>query len=70
MDRRNRFDSKEIGDWNRFTGNTIGAYLALVPSDHSSSASRSPGAITKTGNTHSRRLIANVAVARELAGWC
>ncbi|PCC25517.1 IS110 family transposase [Glutamicibacter sp. BW78] len=115
----------EVGDWYRFTGKTIGAYLGLVPSEHSSGASRSLGSITKTGNTHARRLlveaawhhrrnyqpsremrarwdkadeasrvrghqgnhrlhhqwekfearkkrrvIANVAVARELAGWC
>ncbi|WP_458113365.1 IS110 family transposase [Arthrobacter sp. R1-13] len=116
----------EIGDWHRFTGATIGAYLGLVPTEHSSGASRSLGSITKTGNTHARRLlveaawhhrrpydnpsrlmrsrweeassearirghagnrrlhnrwigylerrkrpvIANVAVARELAGWC
>jgi transposase len=115
----------EIGDWDRFTGASIGAYLGLVPSEHSSGASRSQGPITKTGNGHVRRLlveaawhhrkpyrptailrrrwqlappaavaraqcgnhrlhqrwtgyadrgkrpvIANVAVARELAGWC
>ena len=115
----------EIGDWERFTGAGIGAYLGLVPSEHSSGASRSQGSITKTGNEHVRRLlveaawhhrkpyrptavlrrrwelappaavaraqagnhrlhrrwigyaerkkrpvIANVAVARELAGWC
>lgn len=116
----------EIGDWERFTGAGIGAYLGLVPSEHSSGASRAQGGITKTGNTHVRRLlveaawhhrttyrgpgvilqrrwdqapaaararghagnqrlhqrwvnlnlrkkrpvIANVAVARELAGWC
>jgi transposase len=116
----------EIGDWDRFTGSSIGAYLGLVPSEHSSGQTRSQGAITKTGNTHVRRLlveaawhhrstyrgpglvlqrrwdqapapararahagnqrlharwvnynlrkkrsvIANVAVARELAGWC
>jgi len=115
----------EIGDWDRFTGASIGAYLGLVPSEHSSGASRSQGGITKTGNSHARRLlveaawhhrkpyrptailrrrweqsppaavaraqagnhrlhrrwvtytdhrkrpvIANVAVARELAGWC
>jgi transposase len=115
----------EIGDWDRFTGASIGAYLGLVPSEHSSGASRSQGGITKTGNGHARRLlveaawhhrkpyrptailrrrwqlappsavargqagnhrlhrrwatyterkkrpvIANVAVARELAGWC
>ncbi len=115
----------EIGDWERFTGASIGAYLGLVPSEHSSGQSRSQGGITKTGNTHVRRLlveaawhhrtpyrpsvvlqrrwdratpaararahagnqrlharwvtfnlrkkrgvVANVAVARELAGWC
>ena len=115
----------EIGDWQRFTGNSIGAFVGLIPSEHSSGASRSQGSITKTGNTHARRLlveaawhhrpryrpgkvmrdrwelaspaarargdagnqrlhqrwngfterrkrpvIANVAVARELAGWC
>ena len=115
----------EIGDWERFTGAGIGAYLGLVPSEHSSGQSRAQGAITKTGNAHVRRLlveaawhhrttyhpgvvlrrrwdqapaaararghagnqrlhtrwvnmnlrkkkpvIANVAVARELAGWC
>lgn len=115
----------EIGDWHRFTGNTIGAFVGLVPSEYSSGASRVQGSITKTGNTHARRLlieaawhhraryrvgatmlarwdlaspaarargdegnrrlharwvrfddrhkravIANVAIARELAGWC
>ncbi len=116
----------EVGDWTRFTGNTIGAFLGLVPTEHSSGGSRSQGSITKAGNTHARRLlveaawhhkkpyrtpsktmrdrwqqapapararghagnirlhqrwlafqerkkrpvIANVAVARELAGWC
>lgn len=115
----------EIGDWHRFTGNTIGAFVGLVPCEHSSGASRVRGPITKTGNTHAWRLlvdaawhhrraycigrimrdrwdlapaaarargdasnrrlhnrwvrmlerkkrstIANVAIARELAGWC
>jgi transposase len=116
----------EVGDWHRFTGATIGAYLGLVPTEYSSGASRVQGSITKTGNTNARRLlveaawhhrpayrqpgatirarwqgaepaavarahagnqrlhsrwqtftarkkrpiIANVAVARELAGWC
>ena len=46
----------EIGDWDRFTGAGIGAYLGLVPSEHSSGASRSHGPITKTGNAHVRRL--------------
>jgi transposase len=115
----------EIGDWSRFTGNSIGSFVGLVPSEFSSGASRVQGSITKTGNTHARRLlveaawhhrgayrpgktmhdrwelapaaarargdagnrrlhqrwitfnlrkkrpvIANVAIARELAGWC
>ncbi len=115
----------EIGDWHRFTGSSIGAFVGLVPSEHSSGASRAQGPITKTGNTHARRLlveaawhhrarytagktmrdrwdlapaaarvrgdqgnrrlherwvkllqrrkrstVANVAIARELAGWC
>lgn len=115
----------EIGDWKRFTGNTIGSFVGLVPSESSSGSTRAQGPITKTGNGHARRLlveaawhhrpryhagavmqgrweqastaarargdlgnrrlhdrwvrfierrkrstIANVAVARELAGWC
>jgi transposase len=115
----------EIGDWHRFTGRTIGSYIGMVPTEHSSGGSRSQGSITKTGNGHARRLLveaawqhrpaytigatmrtrwdlapaaarirgdegnrrlhhrwvrfierrkrsvtANVAVARELAGWC
>jgi hypothetical protein len=115
----------EIGDWHRFTGNSIGSFVGLVPCEHSSGASRVQGSITKTGNGHARRLlveaawhhraryapgktmrdrwqlappaardrgdagnrrlharwvefavrrkrpvIANVAIARELAGWC
>ena len=115
----------EIGDWQRFTGSTIGSFVGLVPSECSSGTSRVQGSITKTGNTHVRRLlveaawhhrasyvagktmrdrwelaspaarargdagnrrlharwntfrarrkrhvVANVAIARELAGWC
>lgn len=115
----------EIGDWERFTGNSIGSFVGLVPSEYSSGSSRVQGAITKTGNRHARRLlieaawhhrpryhvgavmrgrwdqapaaarargddgnrrlhhrwvgflerrkrpvVANVAIARELAGWC
>ena len=47
----------EIGDWNRFTGATIASYLGLVPCEHSSGQTRSQGGITKTGNTHARRLL-------------
>ncbi len=115
----------EIGDWNRFTGAGIGAFVGLTPAEYSSGTSRTLGPITKTGNRHVRRLlveaawhhraryrpgktmrdrwalapaaaqargdqgnrrlhqrwlgfldrrkrdtIANVAIARELAGWC
>jgi hypothetical protein len=111
----------EIGDWNRFNGNTIGCLRKVTPSEYL----RAQGPITKTGNTHVRRLlveatwhhrpryhpgavmrarwdqasaaagargdegncrlhgrwvgflerrkrstVANVAIARELAGWC
>lgn len=51
----------EIGDWDRFTGSSIGAYLGLVPSESSSGESRSQGSITKTGNTHARRLLVEAA---------
>ncbi len=51
----------EIGDWDRFSGSSIGAYLGLVPSEHSSGQSRSQGAITKTGNSHVRRLLVEAA---------
>jgi transposase len=66
----------EIGDWKRFDGRSIGAYLGLVPSESSSGERRRQGAITKTGNTHARRLLVEAAwhhrrpssrVGRELA---
>jgi transposase len=51
----------ELGDWTRFTGSSIGAYLGLVPCEHSSGDSRRQGGITKTGNTHARRLLIEAA---------
>lgn len=51
----------EIGDWHRFTGNTIGSFVGLVPSEHSSGSSRVQGSITKAGNTHVRRLLVEAA---------
>jgi transposase len=51
----------EIGDWHRLTGRSIGAYLGLVPTEHSSGTTRSQGGITKTGNTHARRLLIEAA---------
>lgn len=51
----------EIGSSNRFTGNTIGAFVGLVPSERSSGVTRSQGSITKTGNGHARRLLVEAA---------
>ncbi len=51
----------ELGDWTRFTGNSIGSFVGLVPSEHSSGASRAQGSITKTGNGHARRLLVEAA---------
>lgn len=47
----------EINDWARFTPTTIGSFVGLVPSEYSSGTSRSQGGITRTGNTHARRLL-------------
>ena len=51
----------EIGDWQRFTGASIGAYLGLVPAEDSSGERRAQGPITKAGNTHARRLLVEAA---------
>ena len=51
----------EIGDGQRLTGRSIGAYLGLVPSESSSGQSRQLGSITKTGNAHARRLLIEAA---------
>jgi transposase len=51
----------EVGDWHRFTGNSIGSFVGLVPTEHSSGESRSQGSITKAGNSHARRLLVEAA---------
>ncbi|WP_320783588.1 IS110 family transposase [Streptomyces sp. CRN 30] len=51
----------EVSDWTRFTGSTIGSFLGLVPSENSSGSRRVQGPITKTGNTHARRLLVEAA---------
>jgi transposase len=51
----------EIGDWHRFTGTTIGSFVGLVPSEHSSGTTTSRGPITKAGNRHARRLLVEAA---------
>jgi transposase len=48
----------EIGDFRRFpTAAAFMAYLGLVPSEYSSGAKRRQGGITKTGNSHLRKLL-------------
>ena len=51
----------EIGDWRRFSGRGLAAFLSLVPSEDSSGESRRLGAITRTGNGHLRRLLIEAA---------
>jgi transposase len=51
----------EIGDWGRLSGRSIGNYLGLVPTECSSASSRSQGGLTKTGNSHARRLLIEAA---------
>jgi transposase len=46
----------ELGDWHRFRPESLGPFLWLTPSEHSSGQRRRQGAITKTGNSHVRRL--------------
>ena len=51
----------EIGDWRRFSGRSLGAFLGLVPSESSSGSTRRQGAITRAGNGHARRLLIEAA---------
>ncbi|HVI19395.1 MAG TPA: IS110 family transposase, partial [Gaiellales bacterium] len=52
----------ELGDWRRFGHpRELAAYLGLVPSEYSSGDQRHRGHITKTGNTHARRLLLEAA---------
>jgi len=51
----------ELGDWHRFRPQSLGPFLGLVPSEDSSGERRRQGAITKTGNTHARRLLVEAA---------
>lgn len=48
----------EIGDFSRFaTAREFMGYTGMVPSEYSSGNSRRQGKITKTGNTHVRRVL-------------
>jgi len=51
----------ELGDWRRFRPQALGPFLGLTPSEDSSGERRRLGAITKTGNTHARRLLVEAA---------
>jgi transposase len=51
----------EIGDWQRFRPQALGPFLGLTPSEDSTGERRRLGAITKTGNTHARRLLVEAA---------
>lgn len=54
----------ELGDMHRFEHpKQLMAYLGLVPSEYSSGTARTQGSITKTGNTHVRRILVESA-------WC
>jgi transposase len=52
----------EIGDFGRFSNpRQLMAYLGLVPSEHSSGASRRRGKITRAGNQHARWILIEAA---------
>lgn len=54
----------EIGDFSRFQNpKELMAYLGLVPSEHSSGDTIRRGGITKTGNSHARRICVESAWA-------
>jgi transposase len=51
----------ELGDWTRFRPQALGPFLGLTPSEHSTGEQRRLGGITKTGNSHARRLLVEAA---------
>jgi len=52
----------EIGDFRRFSSpRELMSYLGLTPSEYSSGVQQHRGHITKTGNTHARRLLIEAA---------
>src|SRR5215510_14403833 len=54
----------ELGDLNRFDSpRQLMSYLGLIPSEHSSGERRRQGGITKTGNSHARRVLVEGAWA-------
>ena len=54
----------ELGDLQRFESpRQLMSYLGLIPSEHSSGERRRQGGITKTGNSHARRVLVEGAWA-------
>lgn len=54
----------EVGDLSRFqTAPALMSYAGVVPSEHSSGAKTSRGGVTKTGNSHVRRIVVEAAWA-------
>ena len=51
----------ELGDWTRFNGASISAFVGLHPASTLRGTSRSLGSITKTGNGHARQLLVEAA---------
>jgi transposase len=50
--------SAELGDLTRFENpRQLMSYLGLIPSEHTTGERRRQGAITKTGNSHARRVL-------------
>ncbi len=54
--------ASEVGDFRRFAkAMNFASYIGLVPSEYSSGSTQQKGGITKTGNTHLRRLLLEAA---------
>src|SRR5215813_5904147 len=54
----------ELGDLTRFANpRQLTSYLGLIPSEHTSGKRRRQGSITKTGNSHARRVLVEGAWA-------
>jgi len=51
----------ELGDLQRFRPHSLGPFLGLTPSEDSTGERRRQGGITKTGNSHARRLLVEAA---------
>jgi transposase len=52
----------EVGDFRRFAkAGDLMAFVGLVPSEHSSGGRRRQGRITRTGNSHVRRIVVEAA---------